>query len=70
VKLWIAGVRGYIVKSDSDRDLHHRCGDSIKATNLFLLLNATEAMLSNFQCGGPAVAVPELASKRLTSREA
>ncbi len=63
-----AGVRGYIVKSDSDRDLIIAVETLLKHKPFFTPY-ATEAILSNFNAGGPAVSVPELASKRLTSRE-
>jgi DNA-binding NarL/FixJ family response regulator len=63
-----AGVRGYIVKSDSDRDLIIAVETLLKHKPFFTPY-ATEAILSNFNSGGPAVSVPELASKRLTSRE-
>jgi DNA-binding NarL/FixJ family response regulator len=63
-----AGVRGYIVKSDSDRDLIIAV-EALAKHKPFFTPHATEVILSNFNVGGPAIPVPELISKRLTSRE-
>lgn len=64
-----AGVRGYIVKSDSDRDL------VIAVENLanhkpFFTPRATELILTSFNNVAEArTTTPELARERLTSRE-
>jgi DNA-binding NarL/FixJ family response regulator len=63
-----AGVRGYIVKSDSDRDLMIAV-ETLAKHKPFFTPHATEVILNNFNTGGPAIPVPELISKRLTSRE-
>jgi len=62
------GVRGYIVKSDSDRDLIIAV-ETLAKHKPFFTPQATEVILSNFNDGGLAVAKPELIGKRLTSRE-
>src|SRR5712691_10521761 len=51
-----AGVRGYIVKSDSDRDLIIAV-ETLAKHQPFFTPHATEVILSNFNAGGPAVAV-------------
>ena len=63
-----AGVRGYIVKSDSDRDLVIAVETLAKHQPFFTPL-ATEVILSNFNAGGPIAKVPETIRDRLTSRE-
>jgi DNA-binding NarL/FixJ family response regulator len=63
-----AGVRGYIVKSDSDRDLLVAL-DSLSRHKPFFTSRATEMMLTNFNQGGPQVQVGDLKRERLTSRE-
>jgi DNA-binding NarL/FixJ family response regulator len=63
-----AGVRGYIVKSDSDRDLIIAV-ETLSKHKPFFTPHATEVILSNFNSGGTAMPMPELISKRLTSRE-
>jgi DNA-binding NarL/FixJ family response regulator len=63
-----AGVRGYIVKSDSDRDLIIAV-ETLARHKPFFTPHATEVILGNFNPGGPAVPLPELVSDRLTSRE-
>ena len=63
-----AGVRGYIVKSDSDRDLIIAV-ETLTKHKPFFTPHATEVILGNFNPGGPAVPLPELVSDRLTSRE-
>ena len=63
-----AGVRGYIVKTDSDRDLIIAV-ETLSRHKPFFTPHATEVILGNFNPGGPAVPVPELVSDRLTSRE-
>src|SRR5258708_22942539 len=62
------GVRGYIVKSDSDRDLVVAV-ETLAKHKPFFTSHATEVILSNFSAGGPPIAAPELISNRLTSRE-
>jgi DNA-binding NarL/FixJ family response regulator len=64
-----AGVRGYIVKSDSDRDLIVAV-ETLAKHKPFFTPRATEVILSNFnQTGGTRVEVPETVQDRLTSRE-
>jgi DNA-binding NarL/FixJ family response regulator len=63
-----AGVRGYIVKSDSDRDLIIAVETLAKHKPFFTPL-ATEVILSKFNPGGPVTEIPELIRERLTPRE-
>jgi DNA-binding NarL/FixJ family response regulator len=63
-----AGVRGYIVKSDSDRDLIIAV-ETLARHKPFFTPHATEVILGSFNTGGPVKEVPELVSQRLTSRE-
>jgi DNA-binding NarL/FixJ family response regulator len=63
-----AGVRGYIMKSDSDRDLIIAV-ETLAKHKPFFTSHATEVILSNFNASRPAIALPELINKRLTSRE-
>src|SRR3977135_1046519 len=63
-----AGVRGYIVKSDSDSDLIIAV-ETLKNHKPFFTPHATEVILGSFSTGGPVKEVPELIRERLTSRE-
>lgn len=64
-----AGVRGYIIKSDSDRDLIVAV-ETLAKHKPFFTPRATEVILSNFNnTGGTRVEVPETVQDRLTSRE-
>jgi DNA-binding NarL/FixJ family response regulator len=63
-----AGVRGYIVKSDSDRDLVIAV-ETLANHKPFFTPRATEVILSNFSSGGRNVDTPESLRERLTSRE-
>jgi len=63
-----AGVRGFIVKSDSDRDLIAAV-ETLSKHKPFFTSCATEVMLTTFNVGGRAKPTPEMAAKRLTSRE-
>src|ERR1700686_2999354 len=63
-----AGVRGYIVKSDSDRDLVIAV-ETLAKHKPFFTPHATEVILSKFNPGGPVTQIPELIRERLTSRE-
>jgi DNA-binding NarL/FixJ family response regulator len=64
-----AGVRGYIVKSDSDRDLIVAV-ETLAKHKPFFTPRATEVILSKFnESGGTRVEVPETVQDRLTSRE-
>jgi DNA-binding NarL/FixJ family response regulator len=64
-----AGVRGYIIKSDSDRDLIVAV-ETLAKRKPFFTPRATEVILSNFNnTGGTRVEVPETVQDRLTSRE-
>ena len=63
-----AGVRGYIVKSDSDRDLVIAV-ETLAKHKPFFTPHATEMILGSFNTGGPIRQIPEMISERLTSRE-
>ena len=64
-----AGVRGYIVKSDSDRDLVVAV-EALANHKPFFTPRATELILNNFNSKGGSVSeLPETIGDRLTSRE-
>jgi DNA-binding NarL/FixJ family response regulator len=63
-----AGVRGYIVKSDSDRDLVIAV-ESLSKKKPFFTSRATEVMLTSFSDGGPKHDPSEPLRDRLTTRE-
>jgi DNA-binding NarL/FixJ family response regulator len=64
-----AGVRGYIVKSDSDRDLLVAV-EALANHKPFFTPRATELILSNFNNKGASPSeLPEWIGDRLTSRE-
>lgn len=63
-----AGVRGYIVKSDSDRDLVIAV-EALSNHKPFFTPRATELILSNFNSKGAPGEMPDVISERLTSRE-
>src|SRR5271163_558302 len=63
-----AGVRGYIVKSDSDRDLIVAV-ETLANHKPFLTPRATEVMLSSFKEGRMRTELPTALRDRLTSRE-
>lgn len=64
-----AGVRGYIVKSDSDRDLVVAV-EALANHKPFFTPRATELILNNFNSkGGSVTELPETIGDRLTSRE-
>jgi DNA-binding NarL/FixJ family response regulator len=63
-----AGVRGYIVKSDSDRDLVIAV-EALSNHKPFFTPRATELILSNFNNKGSLSEVPDVIGERLTSRE-
>jgi DNA-binding NarL/FixJ family response regulator len=63
-----AGVRGYIVKSDSDRDLIIAV-ETLANHKPFFTPRATEVMLTNFNEGKTRTEPPETMRDRLTSRE-
>src|ERR1700684_317107 len=63
-----AGVRGYIVKSDSDRDLVIAV-ETLANHKPFFTSRATEIMLTSFSDGGPKQDVSEPLRDRLTTRE-
>ena len=63
-----AGVRGYILKSDSDRDLVLAIEALAKHRPFFTPL-ATEVILGQFNIGAPIKELPEVIKDRLTSRE-
>jgi DNA-binding NarL/FixJ family response regulator len=62
------GVRGFVVKSDSDRDLIVAI-ETLSNHKPFFTSMATEVMLTNFQRPGSIPAPGEMRSSRLTSRE-
>jgi len=62
------GVRGFIVKSDSDRDLIVAL-ETLANHKPFFTSTATEVMLTNFHRPGSLPAPGELRNSRLTSRE-
>ena len=64
-----AGVRGYIVKSDSDRDLIIAV-ETLANHKPFLTPRATEVMLTNFKEGRMRSELPTSLRDRLTSRGA
>lgn len=63
-----AGVRGYIVKSDSDRDLVIAI-ETLANHKPFFTPRATEVILSNFNGTRSGNDLPESVRDRLTSRE-
>jgi len=64
-----AGVRGYIVKSDSDRDLMVAV-ETLAGHKPFFTPRATELILNNFNRKGAALDVtPMVPGERLTPRE-
>jgi DNA-binding NarL/FixJ family response regulator len=63
-----AGVRGYIVKSDSDRDLIIAV-ETLSNHKPFLTPRATEVMLTSFKEGRMRSELPNTLRDRLTSRE-
>jgi len=63
-----AGVRGYIVKSDSDRDLVIAV-EALANHKPFFTPRATELILSNFNNKGGSTEIPDVIGDRLTSRE-
>src|ERR1700724_376807 len=63
-----AGVRGYIVKSDSDRDLVIAV-ETLANHKPFFTPRATEVMLTNFNEGKTKADLLETMRDRLTSRE-
>jgi DNA-binding NarL/FixJ family response regulator len=63
-----AGVRGYIVKSDSARDLVIAV-ETLSNHRPFFTPLATEVILSNLNAAGPITKTPESIRDRLTSRE-
>jgi DNA-binding NarL/FixJ family response regulator len=63
-----AGVRGYIVKTDSDRDLIIAV-ETLSKHKPFFTPRATEVILSDFNTGGIRKELPETVPNRLTSRE-
>ena len=61
-------MRGYIVKSDSDRDLIIAI-ETLANHKPFFTPRATEVILSNFNSRTPPGEIPESIRDRLTSRE-
>jgi DNA-binding NarL/FixJ family response regulator len=63
-----AGVRGYIVKSDSERDLSIAV-EALANHKPFFTPRVTEVILGRFNSGPPVKEVPDLIRERLTARE-
>jgi DNA-binding NarL/FixJ family response regulator len=63
-----AGVRGYIIKSDSDRDLLIAV-ETLANHKPFFTPRATEVILGNLQVGPIRAQMPGTLRERLTSRE-
>lgn len=63
-----AGARGYVMKSDSDRDLIVAV-QAMAEHKPFFTSKATELMLTNFCQSGPQPQLKDLAADRLTTRE-
>jgi len=63
-----AGVRGYLVKSDSERDLVIAV-ETLARHKPFFTSYATEVILGKFNSGGSVTKVPKSIGERLTSRE-
>ncbi len=63
-----AGVRGYIVKSDSERDLIIAV-ETLANHKPFFTSQATEMILGSFNTGEPVKEIPNLVRERLTARE-
>jgi DNA-binding NarL/FixJ family response regulator len=63
-----AGVRGYLIKSDSDRDLITAV-ETLANHKPFFTPRATEVILGNFSAGGTRAEIPGTLRERLTSRE-
>ncbi len=63
-----AGVRGYIIKSDSDRDLIIAV-ETLATHKPFFTPRATEVILGNLQVAGTRAQLPSTIRERLTSRE-
>ena len=63
-----AGVQGYIVKSDSDRDLLTAL-EALANHKPFFTSKATEVVLTKFDRSGSRLSIDEAVGDRLTSRE-
>ena len=63
-----AGVRGYLIKSDSDRDLITAV-ETLANHKPFFTPRATEVILGNFSQSGTRAEIPGTLRERLTSRE-
>jgi DNA-binding NarL/FixJ family response regulator len=63
-----AGARGYLVKSDSDRDLVTAV-ESLAQRKPFFTAHATEMLLSGYAGESPAASPDAAMSQRLTARE-
>jgi len=63
-----AGVRGYILKSDSDRDLITAV-EALENHRPFFAICATELMLNSKRAGGDSASSPVAWEEPLTSRE-
>ena len=67
-ELILAGVRGYILKSDSDRDLLAAV-EALASHRPYFAICATELMLNSKRSSGRAAPAAELWQEPLTSRE-
>jgi DNA-binding NarL/FixJ family response regulator len=63
-----AGVRGYIVKSDSGRELISAV-ENLANHKPYFTPKVTEVLLGHFNSGGSAEKVPDSSRQRLTGRE-
>ncbi len=63
-----AGVRGYIMKSDSDRDLIHAL-EKLANHRPFFTSKAADVMLASFNHSGSRPSMKETVGERLTARE-
>jgi DNA-binding NarL/FixJ family response regulator len=63
-----AGVRGYVMKSDSDRDLIHAL-EKLANHKPFFTSKAADVMLASFNHSGSRPSMKETVGERLTARE-
>jgi DNA-binding NarL/FixJ family response regulator len=63
-----AGVRGYVLKSDSDSDLAIAV-DAVARHKPFFTEDAAGIILGEFNTGGPVAKIPIMLPERLTPRE-
>jgi DNA-binding NarL/FixJ family response regulator len=63
-----AGVRGFVLKSDPERDLNIAV-EALANHKPFFTTQVTEVILGNLSAGGSVKKVPESIRERITSRE-